>query len=506
MLEMARKYIAKGKSVIPLRPHSKVPAIASWAPYQERVATDEELVAWFGTGENNLGLVTGAISGLVVVDEDSAEGAENATKLGLTSPVRAQARKGFHHYFKHPGTKVSNGVRIAPGLDLRGDGGYVVAPPSIHETGHVYCWAIAGEMPVYPGYIPDVPVVVNRVGWVTDAVNSLEAGNRHGTLVKIVGKLIHEGLSEAETLALLMPHLDAMREEGVAEDPVVHARKIIAWASAKEKQNAPTQTVKTSWNMMTTAGLIDSAPPVDWLIPGWIPRKSITWLFGNQGWGKSWVTMDLAIRLSEHNAVWLTGSVLPKARVLYLDDESSHALLADRIRQLAKGRALDSTNVRWVVKEGWDILNKADCEIMARAMEEHKPEVVVMDSYSCFHTGDDNSTDFTMKAMTALKNIVHKYNISLIMVDHMSSGAASRLAFDKNNDGSVVSNDVAGSKVKMRQADSAIALVKKDGRLELKHVKARFGQEQAPVAYSLVMSDGAARLVPETLMSDATEF
>ena len=92
------------------------------------------------------------------------------------------------------------------------------------------------------------------------------------------------------------------------------------------------------------------------------------------------------------------------------------------------------------------------------------------------------------------------------MVDHMSSGAASRLAFDKNNDGSVVSNDVAGSKVKMRQADSAIALVKKDGRLELKHVKARFGQEQAPVAYSLVMSEGTARLVPETLMSDATEF
>lgn len=505
MLEMARKYVAKGKSVIPLRPRSKVPAISSWAPYQDRLATDEELVSWFGSGANNMGLVTGAISGLVVVDEDSAEGAENATKLGLTSPVRAQARKGFHHYFKHPGTKVSNGVRIAPGLDLRGDGGYVVAPPSIHETGHVYCWAIAGEMPVYPGYMPDVPVVVNREGWVTDAVNSLEAGNRHGTLVKIVGKLIHEGLSESETLALLMPHLEAMREEGVAEDPVVHARKIIAWASAQEKQNAPAQ-ASSEWTMFSLKDIM-SSKPVDWLIRDLIPKKSITWFFGNQSTGKSWVTMDLAIRLSEPSAEWLTGAPLPKQRVLYIDEESSTELMGLRMRLLTNKRDVDAENVKFVVRQGCDLLTPAGKTAFDKAVTAHRPDVVIMDSYSCFHTGNDNDSEFTTKMMNMFKRIVDKYGVTLIIVDHMSSGAASRLYFDKNAGTEVVSNDVAGNKIKVRQADVGLCLVdRKDGTMEIQNVKPRFGAKQAPVVYRLSVTADDARLVPETLMSDATEF
>ena len=47
---------------------------------------------------------------------------------------------GNHHYFKHPGGVIPNKVAILPGLDLKGDNGFVVAPPSIHASGGVYDW------------------------------------------------------------------------------------------------------------------------------------------------------------------------------------------------------------------------------------------------------------------------------------------------------------------------------------------------------------------------------
>jgi len=65
MLEIARKYVARGWSVIPLE--GKIPSIV-WKEYQARYPTDEELQRWFSDGKKNIGIVTGKISGLSVVD------------------------------------------------------------------------------------------------------------------------------------------------------------------------------------------------------------------------------------------------------------------------------------------------------------------------------------------------------------------------------------------------------------------------------------------------------
>lgn len=244
MLAMARKYVAEGLSVIPLRANGKeadgtvLPQKevegklvfvtdskqetfedtgrpkTTWTPYQTRRATDEELVKWFADGQRNIGIVTGAISGFVVADADGPIGVESAKKLQLNSPRITKTTReegGWHLWFKHPGVRVGNiqESSMHKKLDVRGDGGYVVAPPS-QVDGKRYKWIIKpGEVPVFNPSIfsYNVPAQANPKGWVTEAITSLESGNRHTTLVKIVGKLIHEGLSESETLALLMPHL-----------------------------------------------------------------------------------------------------------------------------------------------------------------------------------------------------------------------------------------------------------------------------------------------------------
>jgi len=141
ILDYAYYYLKKGFSVIPLRPNGKKPVI-EWAEFQSRFPTEEELFEWFGNGsQNNIGIVTGAISGLDVVDLDSADAVRFAQEHSFPLTPLVKTGEGIHLYYRH-----KEGVRNfqkrddLPGIDLRGDGGYIVAPPSVHESGKRYHW------------------------------------------------------------------------------------------------------------------------------------------------------------------------------------------------------------------------------------------------------------------------------------------------------------------------------------------------------------------------------
>src|SRR6185312_2532469 len=108
----------------------------------------------------NVGIVTGARSGLVVLDVDAQHGgADSLVELQrrygrLPETLRvATGGGGEHWYYRHPGADIllrnAAGLDKQPGLDIRGDGGYVVAPPSWHASGARYEW-IDGEGVVAP--------------------------------------------------------------------------------------------------------------------------------------------------------------------------------------------------------------------------------------------------------------------------------------------------------------------------------------------------------------------
>ena len=142
LMQAALAYEAKGFSVIPLKPKDKIPLIPSWTPYQISRADREQIGQWWRTWPDaNIGIVTGDISGICVIDCDSPEAA-TALKptLGDMADVAVAATgKGFHLYYAHTG-KLSNKAGVKQQVDFRGDGGYVVAAPSVHANGKVYQW------------------------------------------------------------------------------------------------------------------------------------------------------------------------------------------------------------------------------------------------------------------------------------------------------------------------------------------------------------------------------
>ncbi|MBI4589993.1 MAG: bifunctional DNA primase/polymerase, partial [Candidatus Rokubacteria bacterium] len=133
-------------SVVPIKTGENRPLI-EWQPFQLRHPTEEEVRDWFTRWpEANVGIVTGAVSGLVVLDIDSVEGLRAvAERCGGTLPVTPIVRtpRGWHVYLQHSGERtIPNKIGLLPGVDLRGDGGYVVAPGSVGENGELYRFVV----------------------------------------------------------------------------------------------------------------------------------------------------------------------------------------------------------------------------------------------------------------------------------------------------------------------------------------------------------------------------
>jgi len=147
-LRAALKYRERGYSVIPINPGNKKPFNA-WKEFQDRLPTDTEVREWWEQHQNAMiGIVTGPISGICVVDIDRyADDYDEPTELeyfpeGLITPTVQTPRGGTHLYFKYPENSVLTiNARALPGIDFRGNGGYIIAPPSMNGTGKGYQWA-----------------------------------------------------------------------------------------------------------------------------------------------------------------------------------------------------------------------------------------------------------------------------------------------------------------------------------------------------------------------------
>lgn len=225
MLKAALFYVRQGWSVIPLTPGDKRPLLPSWQEFQSRRATEKEVSEWWRKYPNaNIGLVTGAVSGFMVLDLDTVLALEFAKDQGIPQTPAVATGKGYHVYLKHPGSLVQNAASLAgvQGLDVRGDGGYVVAPPSVHPSGRRYVWAKGRsprdvELALPPVWLLDL--LTNRISanpgheelpprhdpdWVLELLGGVEEGRRNDAATRLAGHWLARGLPEAEVWLLLV--------------------------------------------------------------------------------------------------------------------------------------------------------------------------------------------------------------------------------------------------------------------------------------------------------------
>jgi ferredoxin len=225
----ALEYNGRGWAVFPCQPRGKQPACARG--FHDAVANDPTRInTWWGAFPNlNIGIATGAVSGFFVLDIDDDGGEASLRKLEeqhgkLPATIEAITGKGRHCYFRigdHGAIKNSAG-QIAPGLDIRGDGGYVLVPPSIHPSGRAYAWSVdnADSFADAPDWLHAL-IHADRAGngakgkplehWHQVLTNTIPDGIRDNSLTSICGKLIHAGMTDVMLLLDVMQCINIAR-------------------------------------------------------------------------------------------------------------------------------------------------------------------------------------------------------------------------------------------------------------------------------------------------------
>lgn len=111
---------------------------------------------WTEWPDANVGLATGVGSGVYVIDLDGAEAVEVWDDLGFPNGWRSITGNGVHLLYSIAEPLASTHWKLGRGIDTRGDGGYIVAPPSRHKSGRTYAWVEGLRLEGHPPSLPPV--------------------------------------------------------------------------------------------------------------------------------------------------------------------------------------------------------------------------------------------------------------------------------------------------------------------------------------------------------------
>lgn len=173
-----------------------------WSEFAKRLPSVKEINEWFSDAfvGSNIGVVTGSVSDIIVVDCDGKEGVISAKhKLNLPFPtlVALTGGGGFHIFYKTNGNLVASKIGLLPNVDIKAERGFVVLPPSIHISGYNYRWFRKRKPAVIDTSQfarPTVGVPINLHGWEDESLYGVDEGTRANVASKLAGKYVAKGL------------------------------------------------------------------------------------------------------------------------------------------------------------------------------------------------------------------------------------------------------------------------------------------------------------------------
>jgi hypothetical protein len=254
VLRTALALAERGLHVFPCKPRDKKPATANGL---KDATTDLAVIErwWESEPELNLAITTGRLSGIFVVDIDGIEAEAELTKLeaqhgALPLTVEALTSRGRHTYFLWPDRLVRNSAgKVAEGIDVRGEGGYVLAPPSMHPSGRRYAWSVdsANAFAAAPAWLLDKisdptngarPAALPPSHWRELVLDGLEEGTRDVNLTRLAGYFLRRRLDAVLVLELLRSLNATHCHPPLPDDDVMRIVESIAARDLKRQQGA----------------------------------------------------------------------------------------------------------------------------------------------------------------------------------------------------------------------------------------------------------------------------
>ncbi|PMP94044.1 MAG: hypothetical protein C0169_07030 [Thermodesulfobacterium geofontis] len=236
-LVQALKYLDLNFSIIPIVYKQKKPLI-SWKKYQGKLPTKEEVLSWFKNETPlNLAVITGRVSKLVVIDVDNKDALPDWLKN--TETWIAKTSRGYHFYFRINNEYIPT-AKLAKGIDLKGEGSYVLLPESLHPSGTTYKWIKFVKKLQEPASFDLVKEKVleylrlkeNETSEpLSELYKGVEEGRRNVSLTRIAGSLFADGLNDEEVYEILK----VINERNIPPLPEKEVKLIVKSISKRRK-------------------------------------------------------------------------------------------------------------------------------------------------------------------------------------------------------------------------------------------------------------------------------
>ena len=524
MLQAALGYAQLGIRVIPIKPGMKYPPINEW---QNQATTNPDTITewWTDTYHGyGIGIATGRTTNghifvLDVDDRDEYKGSDTLHDLEQTygqlpETVEATTGTGGRHLYYYSPTEIRNnaGTRLGKGLDIRGEGGQVLADPTLHPNGRPYTWNIGQSPhdrkpahapqwliqlltkqpePIKPPTTPDTflndPTTPSARynaettweqllipdGWTL--VKTDRHGEQHWTRP---GKDPREGTSATighngnDALIVFTSAIPWLPEGGYNRFGYYAARH----HNGDWKQAAHTylQTQPTQPNQPPTQTTPDELHNMlinwhdfwqgehtteDWIAKPLIARGRQTALFAGAKTGKSWITLNIIAALATGKPI-LGQPAQPPVHTLYLDYEMTQADLMERLEQFGYTEDDDYSHLHYALIPSLPPLNTYEgATALTKLCELTKAQVVIIDTTGRAIEGEEDKADsyraFARTTGLALK----KAGIALVRTDHAGKkvGQGQRGSSAKNDDVDIV--------YRLDKTDEGVRLVRTHSRI-----------------------------------------
>lgn len=248
---VAAAYVTANYSIFPVTPGRKAPPLVEWTEFQHRHATLDDVRRWWlKWPDANIGIVTGSISNLSVVDIDAgAGGLDSLKKTGYTFPHTRvhKTPAGFHLIYEHS-MALHTGAGFLQGVDVRSDGGYIVAPPSINKEKGVY--TVLHDRPIIPLLEPPEwlratsrkkdPTQPVDPSWVVDGMRGVPEAQRNEMAAKLAGYYHRKGIPKNVILTILTQYAQSC-------SPPMDVRELETTIQSIDRYPNGTQTAWAGW-------------------------------------------------------------------------------------------------------------------------------------------------------------------------------------------------------------------------------------------------------------------
>lgn len=435
-LQKAQELAARGFKVFLLKENVKTPL--KLGKFLDQATSNKDIIdiLWTKYPNANIGIATG--EGLTVIDVDTLQhGGENGseslknyeiTNGLLNDTFTVQTPTGGKHIYYVTNNECKNVTGLLPGVDIRGTGGYVVAPGSI-INGKEY--KIVKDVPIAkPNYAVETLLKKCKTPKVeTDPFAELEKGysnnlvqegNRTSYLVGQVGQLC-DGTKSINTIENMIRVLNEQNlEVPLTEDELVkEVFPAIERFKKHEEKAINKELLKDPKNVKLVS--VDSIKKefVKWLVPGYIPEGAITVIGGDGGLGKTtlWCNIASAVSRGTNSILQDDNSIPSIGNVIYFSGEDDTArVLRDKLERNEANLAKIST-----IPLDDEIFSDIaiGSELLEGIIETHKPKLVVFDPIQQFIKDTDMTKRNDMRqTLTSLTRLGKLYGTTFILVMH----------------------------------------------------------------------------------------